>query len=124
MATLDPAGMLNATVSGDNAVQVIAALQLEVLRLNNVLNQFNQDISSQTAMNKSSLDFDISAIIGDISGVKATADELSKNVKNEIIKTNGMMDKMKEEVKGSCSAGGAIDTLIQQSVNQAYAFLK
>ncbi len=122
MATSDPAAMLNAAVSGENVAQVIIALQSEVLKLNNVLNQSNQDIHSQTATNKALVDFEIASLLGDVNGVKATVDALNKNVKDEIIKTSGMMNKMKEEVIEACSAGGVIDMSIQQSVSQSVVF--
>jgi hypothetical protein len=53
MATIDPTSALSAVVSSENAVQVITALQTELLRLNNVLSQFNIDLNSQMSQNKS-----------------------------------------------------------------------
>ena len=101
MATADPASMLVATVSSDNAVQVIGALQQEVMRLNNALIMFNQEanrevqiVRSDVEMKKSSTDFEIASMLGDINGVKEAVETLKEDVKAEIIKTNGMMSKM------------------------------
>jgi hypothetical protein len=48
---------------------------------------------------------------------------LKDDVKAEIVKTNGMMDKIKEEVSDACSAGGIIDMSIQQLVSQGFSVL-
>jgi hypothetical protein len=130
MATLDPTSMLGVTVSSDNAVQVIIALQQEVIRLNGALVMYNQEVSkevqtvkSDVEMKKSSTDFEIASMLGDINGVKDAVKTLKEDVKDEIIKTNGMMSKMKEEVIEACSAGGIIDMSIQQSINMTFSAL-
>ena len=116
MATIDPTSALNAVVSCENAVQVIMALQTE-------LSQFNIDLNSQMSQNKSSVDFELTSVQGDVKGLTSTVDKLKDDVKAEIVKTNGMMDKMKEEVIEACSAGGVIDMSIQQLVSPAFASL-
>jgi hypothetical protein len=112
MTSLDPGSLLSAPLTNDNAQQMLGALQLEVVRLNNVLNQF-----------KSSLDFEIGSVQGDVNGlqgdvkdIKVTMDMLNDNIKSEIVKTN-------IKVNDACSAGGIIDVSIQQIVSQSFSSL-
>ena len=82
MATIDPTSALNAAVSSENAVQVITALQSELLRLNNVLNQFTIDLSSQMSSNKLAVDFEGMSLQGEVKGIRDTVNMLNDNIKD------------------------------------------
>jgi hypothetical protein len=108
MATLDPGSVISMPLTNDNAQQMLAALQAEVVRLNMVLNQF-----------KSSIDFEIGSVQGDVGGlqgdvtdIKTTMDTLNDNIKDEIVKVNVKVNDM-------LVSGGIIETSIQTILSQS-----
>jgi hypothetical protein len=124
MASLDPSPMLSAPVTSDSAPHVIVALQTEVLRLNEALGTYKESMDSQLLKIKTSVGFDVStaqgevkSLQGEVINIKSVVDELNEKVKFEIIKTNGIMSQVTDQVKVLGDSGGLIESKINSAVS-------
>ena len=130
MATLDPPAALGVAVTGDNAVQVIAALQVEIARLNTALNQYKDiadfnmnvmraDISGSTTT--PSLNDRITHLEGFSVRVEDVQTVINEKMKAELQKSSAVIDEVNKQIATLTGAGGQLYNAVEQLVSQSFA---